>query len=158
MKERKIKCNGRNCTAVNGVGHSNECIMDHERAYLPDVGNGDAYSLERYHGYSGRSASPDYSERQIAAWYVGLDARNRSISKALNNSDKAAPHIQPNTWLPIKDAPSDGTLVDVYGSTVGRFFNCFYDKHCGAWRGYCGYENGVTHFMVVNPPIDFLME
>ncbi len=32
--QNKITCKGRNCTAVNGVGHSVECHDDHEAIYI----------------------------------------------------------------------------------------------------------------------------
>lgn len=69
-----------------------------------------------------------------------------------------SPQIQPNAWLPFKDAPEDGTVVDVYGASCGRIFNCMYHKNSGGWRGFCGLEKSITHFMAVNPPIDSLME
>ena len=36
-KQSKVTCKGENCTAIRGVGHSDECANEHEEAYRPEI-------------------------------------------------------------------------------------------------------------------------
>lgn len=73
----------------------------------------------------------------------------------------AAPEIKPNVWLQFKDAPRDlNDDIDLWDQKEGRIPDCYFDSLLLRWRNSFGVVrvSNVTHFMVVNPPIDFLME
>jgi len=73
----------------------------------------------------------------------------------------AAPEIKPNVWLQFKDAPRElNESVDLWDQKEGRIPDCYFDSLLLRWRNSFGVVrvSNVTHFMVVNPPIDFLME
>ena len=72
-----VHCKGRNCAAVDGYGHSNECASDHERAASGLDTAGNRNPVARYDGYRGAPCNPAYTKDQRAAWLEGCEARNR---------------------------------------------------------------------------------
>jgi len=65
------KCKGLNCKAVDGVGHSIECMMDHNSTLHPNAGNNNPEY--RYKGYKNESLGKATNEQQ-AAWWEGRKA------------------------------------------------------------------------------------
>ena len=72
-----VHCKGRNCAAVDGYGHSDECASDHERAASGLDTAGNRNPVARYDGYRGAPCNPAYTKDQRAAWLEGYEARNR---------------------------------------------------------------------------------
>lgn len=72
-----VHCKGRNCAAVDGYGHSDECASDHERAASGLDTAGNRNPVARYDGYRGAPCNPAYTKDQQAAWLEGCEARNR---------------------------------------------------------------------------------
>ena len=72
-----VHCKGRNCAAVDGDGHSDECASDHERAASGLDTAGNRNPVARYDGYRGAPCNPAYTKDQRAAWLEGYEARNR---------------------------------------------------------------------------------
>lgn len=70
------KCKGKNCNAVNGVNHSEECLLDHEFNTGPLNTAGNRNPEARYAGYKDapyHCKNDDESE----AYKQGQDARGR---------------------------------------------------------------------------------
>jgi len=65
------KCKGLNCKAVDGVGHSDECLMDHNLDIHHNAGNN--HPDYRYLGYKNRPHGIATDEQQ-AAWWSGRKA------------------------------------------------------------------------------------
>lgn len=69
-------CKGKNCSAKNGVGHSDACHKEHDKntsSVLDTAGNRNP--AHRYAGYKGHRL-PDYSTKdQIEAYHQGVNAR-----------------------------------------------------------------------------------
>ena len=65
------KCKGINCKAVDGVGHSVECLMDHNSKHHPNAGNNNP--TYRYKGYKNEPLGKATEEQQ-AAWWEGRKA------------------------------------------------------------------------------------
>ena len=72
-----VHCKGRNCAAVDGDGHSDECASDHELAASGLDTAGNRNPVARYDGYRGAPCNPAYTKDQQAAWLEGYEARNR---------------------------------------------------------------------------------
>ena len=72
-KKVGIKCGGENCDAMDGFGHSDECIAQHEEAVATNVGN--MHPEARIAGYKGQPAKQSYSPSEFAAWDEGRKAR-----------------------------------------------------------------------------------
>lgn len=70
-----VYCTGRKCTAVDGFGHSLECIEDHDKAVHAGAGNRNPEC--RYRGYKGEPLQKGCTEDQRAAWVEGDNARLR---------------------------------------------------------------------------------
>ena len=68
-----VKCIGTNCTAVDGVGHSVECLAEYNKAVHYGAGNRNPEA--RYAGYKNRPLGVDATDDQKAAWQEGFDAR-----------------------------------------------------------------------------------
>lgn len=83
------KCNGLNCKAIDGIGHSVECIMDHNSALHPNAGNNNPEY--RYKGYKNEMLGRATEEQQ-AAWWEGRKASlyppDNSIHKNKNKIDQ----------------------------------------------------------------------
>ena len=72
-ENKNIYCAGRKCAAVNGYGHSLECIDDHDNAAHFGAGNRNPES--RYRGYKDESLPDGASKDQKAAWTIGNNAK-----------------------------------------------------------------------------------
>lgn len=64
----KVVCKGKNCTAVDGVGHSDECERDHDAEYAT---TGNKHPVARYRGYKGEPLSPNATKDELEAWKEG---------------------------------------------------------------------------------------
>ena len=72
-----VHCKGRDCAAVDGDGHSDECVSDHERAASGLDTAGNRNPVARYDGYRGAPCNPAYTKDQQAAWLEGYEARKQ---------------------------------------------------------------------------------
>lgn len=70
-----VHCKGRNCAAVDGRGHSAECISDHDRTTSELNTSGNRHPAARYAGYSGAPCPTGFTEDELAAWREGAAAR-----------------------------------------------------------------------------------
>ena len=70
-----IKCKGKNCNAVNGKDHSNDCESEHNELVMDGAGNRNPW--HRYAGYKGQSMPANSSKDQKEAYQQGVDARER---------------------------------------------------------------------------------
>ena len=68
------KCKGEKCRALYGVGHSKECIDQHENAN--HVGAGNRNPEARYRGYTMEPLSGNPSSDEEHAWKEGFLARS----------------------------------------------------------------------------------
>lgn len=72
------KCKGENCTAIDGHGHSEECIYEHQKTVegglLDTAGNRNPGA--RWRGYKGVQLWPTANDDEKAAWKEGHNARN----------------------------------------------------------------------------------
>jgi hypothetical protein len=70
-----IECKGKNCEALYGIGHSKECIDEHEK--VDHLGAGGRHPECRYEGYSRRALHKGASRDQKFAWEEGYMASLR---------------------------------------------------------------------------------
>jgi hypothetical protein len=68
-----IECKGKNCEALYGVGHSAECITEHENAAHSGAGN--RHPNARYRGYTLEALWSNASSDEKHAWEEGYMAR-----------------------------------------------------------------------------------
>ena len=66
-------CEGSNCSAENGIGHSKECISEHNKAVHYGAGNRNPHA--RYRGYTGEGLWKNANDDEKAAWIEGDNAR-----------------------------------------------------------------------------------
>ena len=64
-----IECKGKNCEALYGIGHSPECMAEHENA--DHLGAGNRHPDARYRGYSKEALWKDASRDEKFAWEEG---------------------------------------------------------------------------------------
>lgn len=62
--EEKVHCKGKNCKAVNGIGHSDECENDHSARYFGAADN-DLLVLRQFMQMSSESLDPESFEKLI---------------------------------------------------------------------------------------------
>lgn len=67
-----VICKGPNCSAKNGVGHSERCIAEHDAASLDTAGN--RHPEFRYAGYKGQPLKAGASQDQSNAYAEGVRA------------------------------------------------------------------------------------
>ena len=108
-----VHCKGRNCAAVDGYCHSDECASDHERAASGLDTAGNRNPVARYDGYRGAPCNPAYTKDQQAAWLEGYEARNR---QGITPSPQAAQ--QAVEGGDAEDAARWVWLVDKFGETT----------------------------------------
>lgn len=68
-----IYCTGKNCTAVDGYGHFEECKKEHD--HVVHLGAGNRNTEARYRGYKGEPLNAGATDDQKAAWLIGQKAR-----------------------------------------------------------------------------------
>ena len=68
-------CKGEKCTAVNGVGHSVDCIAEHDKVISGLDTSGNRHPEHRYAGYKGAALPDNSTEDQIEAYKQGVNAR-----------------------------------------------------------------------------------
>jgi hypothetical protein len=68
-----IKCKGKNCEALRGVGHSKECVSEHEKTVHSGAGN--RHPSARYKGYTLEPLEANASGDEKHAWEEGYSAR-----------------------------------------------------------------------------------
>lgn len=68
-----MKCKGENCSAEAGIGHSSECLSEHEKTI--SIGAGNRNPVARYRGYKGEPLDTKATLDEIAAWHEGDRAR-----------------------------------------------------------------------------------
>jgi len=68
-----VLCKGKKCSAVNGMGHSVACSLEHAKHVFRGAGNRHPY--HRYVGYSNEPLPRNATQDQMAAYYQGKDAR-----------------------------------------------------------------------------------
>ena len=69
-----IKCKGTKCRALYGVGHSKECIDQHNKA--EHFGAGNRHPEARHRGYTMVPLSGNPSTDEEHAWEEGFLARS----------------------------------------------------------------------------------
>jgi len=110
-----VHCKGRNCAAVDGDGHSDECASDHERAASGLDTAGNRNPVARYDGYRGAPCNPAYTKDQRAAWLEGYEARNRQgITPTSGAADlRTAAQAVVDRWdTPLwKDVPATAEYI-----------------------------------------------
>lgn len=67
-----IECKGRNCEALYGIGHSQECISEHDSA--DRAGAGERHPDARYRGYTHEALEKGASHDEKHAWEEGYMA------------------------------------------------------------------------------------
>ena len=67
-----IECKGKNCEALYGIGHSKECIAEHEKA--AHSGAGRRHPEARYRGYCREPLWSNASRDEKFAWEEGYMA------------------------------------------------------------------------------------
>jgi hypothetical protein len=82
-------CKGTNCSAVRGVGHSQECEAEHDMATSALDTAGNRNPEARYAGYKGQPALPAYTADQLAAWQEGTAARTSAKAPQPEVADEA---------------------------------------------------------------------
>jgi hypothetical protein len=68
-----IECKGKNCEALYGVGHSEECGIEHENA--AHCGAGKRHPTARYRGYTLEPLDGNANMDEKYAWKEGYFAR-----------------------------------------------------------------------------------
>jgi hypothetical protein len=92
-------CKGTNCSAVRGVGYSQECEAEHDRATSALDTAGNRNPEARYAGYKGQPASPAYTADQLAAWQEGTAARTRAKAPQPEAAMSPQVYVTRNTLL-----------------------------------------------------------
>ena len=64
-----IECNGVNCEALYGIGHSKECMDEHDRVI--HLGAGNRHPDARYRGYNRECLWKGASKDEKIAWEEG---------------------------------------------------------------------------------------
>ena len=70
-----IECKGESCEALYGIGHSKECLIEHEKAC--HLGAGNRHPVARYRGYSKETLWKGASSDEKHAWEEGYMASLR---------------------------------------------------------------------------------
>jgi len=69
-----MKCAGKNCNAINGYGHSQECIREHDENTDPYNTPGNRNPEARYAGYKNIPLKSNATEDEKLAWDEGRKA------------------------------------------------------------------------------------
>lgn len=68
-----MECKGYNCKSIDGINHSDECVLEHNSEIHRGAGND--HPEIRYSAYTGNSIGDSYSDVERAAWWEGFIAR-----------------------------------------------------------------------------------
>lgn len=130
-------CQGNNCKAVNGSGHSDECIKEHDKTVSPGELDtpGNRNPDSRYRGYKGEPLGNGASKEQIAAWHEGRNARE---PLALNGKPSAAKQAAEEISRRLVSLIEEATCMaekapepDAYEKIFCHHLETIIRKHCG---------------------------
>lgn len=73
------KCTGSKCNALSGIGHSDECIEQHESSM--HFGAGSRHTHARIAGYKEEPPKSNYTQDEQHAWTEGNNKRREEAGK-----------------------------------------------------------------------------